>query len=208
MGTLPQERDERWVYVALAVLAVAYVVYRYGTSVDLPDVSFRKLGKLTTALPYLAATFFGVFFQMWGRKKQAAARKRMEEGLVREGALRQAEGVTVHVGLRRKQSFEADIFLTRVALYVFDRARKRDPMRIPTQRASGTAFIEDASLERGASEGPPTVRVQLGGVAGWPLLFSVPDAVAWWMDIRSAIGKSTDVEAELAGRHRDERSAI
>ena len=74
---VPHERDERWVYVVLALLAIAYVIYKYGTSLEIPDVSFRGFGKVATTLPYLAATFFGVLFQMWNKKKQTAARKRI-----------------------------------------------------------------------------------------------------------------------------------
>ncbi|MFH1502429.1 MAG: hypothetical protein ABIG03_05215 [Candidatus Eisenbacteria bacterium] len=200
---MTHERDERWVYVALAVLAVAYVVYKYRTSLELPDINFRGFGKVASTLPYLAATFFGVFFQMLNRKKQVAARKRMEEGLSMEGALRRSEAVPVRVGRKRGQSYVADVFLTRAALYVFDSARKRDAMRVPTQRGVEALYIENASLEPDAAGGAPTLTVQLGGSTGSALTFTLPDAVAWWMDIRGALGKSTDVEAELAGRREE-----
>lgn len=198
---MAHERDERWVYVALIVLALAYLIYRYGTSIEFPDVSFRSfrgLRKLASTLPYLAATFFGVFFQIWNRRKQAAARARMEEDLKREGVVRQVGGLRVDVGERRKQSFEADLFLTRLALYVFDRAQKRGPSRLPVQRVSDGTFLMDASLVQGASDLPPAVRVEVGGKGGQPFEFAPTDAVAWWMDLRSALGKTADVEAELA----------
>lgn len=192
---MPDERDERWVYVALAILAVAYVVYRYRGSVDLPDLSFHGLRKVAGTLPYLVATFFGVFFQIWGRRKQAADRKRMEEELLREGSVRQAQGVMVQLGRRRMQSFEADLHLTRAALYVFDTAGKRAPMRVQIRRSTHGAFVEDASIEAGAGDGPPVVIVAMGGPARQSLGFSTSDAKGWWVDIRGALGKSTDVTA-------------
>jgi hypothetical protein len=193
------------------VLAVAYLVYKFGPTLgytfwsggDFPDISFRfprGLGKIAATIPYLAATFFGVFFQMWNRKRQAARRKEMEAGLEREGPIRRAEGVAVRVGKKLGQSYEADVYLTRAALYVFDRAKKRDPMRMATRRSEGTAFITDAALEPGDAGSTPTVLVQLGGTIGWPLALSAPDAVAWWVDIRKTLGKSTDVDQEMLSR--------
>jgi hypothetical protein len=201
---VPHERDERWVYVALALLAIAYVIYRYGDSLELPDVSFKGLRKVATTLPYLVATFFGVFFQMFNRRKQTAARKRMEEGLDREGVVRKSENVAIAVGRKRGQSFEADVLLTKAALYVFDTARKRDPMRIPVRRDPGAVFVEDASLLPDASGGPPMLVVKLGGATGRPMSLFTTDSVAWWIDLRGALGKSADVEAELASRRAPE----
>ncbi len=194
---LPHERDERWVYVALAVLAIAYVVYRYGPSFNLPGQlphvrpSFHKLGKALSTLPYLAATLIGVFFQFWGRRKRAEARKRMEAQLVQEGPVRQGHSITVRVGRRLGSSYDADLHLTRAALYVLDTAGKRDPLRIPLRRSEG-AFVEDASLTPAASGGYPAVMVTIGGPARKELFFSSSDATAWWEDIRRALGKSVE----------------
>lgn len=195
---MPHERDERWVYVALAVLAILYVIYKYGSSIDLPrmNVSFHGLGKAFSAIPYLAATLIGVFFQVWGRKKRAEAHKRMEAELVREGPIRQAQGITVRAGRRLGGSFQADIHLTRSALYVLDSAGKRDAMRIELRRSAGGVYVEDASLRPASDGGQPIVLVTIGGTSRQMLAFSTPDASAWWMDIRGALGKSTDVDAE------------
>lgn len=192
---MPHERDERWVYVALAVLAIAYVVYKFGASVELPDVkvSFRGLGRALSTIPYLAATLIGVFFQFWGRRKRVEARKRMEAQLIQEGPVRQGQSIAVRIGRRLGSSFDADLHLTRAALYVLDTAGKRDPMRVPLRRSEG-AFVEDASLAPAAGDGYPTVVVTIGGPARKELLFSSPDASAWWMDIRAALGKPLDVK--------------
>lgn len=194
--------------VALAVLAVAYVMYRYHGSIDMPDISFKGLRKIGTVVPYLAATLFSVVFQMWNRRRQRAARERMERQLMQEGPVRRSDGLAVRQGRGRLQSYEADLHLSRAALYVFDRANKRDPQRIETQSASTGAFIEDAMLEAGASGGPPTVRIAIGGAKRQVLEFTSPDAAGWWVDVRRSIGRSADVEEELAEQEAEEAEYI
>ncbi len=204
---MPHERDERWVYVALAVLAIAYVVYRFGASVDLtgrlPHVkfSFHRIGKVLSAAPYLGATLIGVFFQFWGRRKRAEARKRMEAQLVREGPIRQGQSITVRIGRRLGGAYDADLHLTRAALYVLDTAGKRDPLRIPLRRSEG-AFVEDASLTPApGGDGYSTVMVIIGGPARKEIFFSSPDASTWWTDIRKALGKSVEMPQEAMADH-------
>ncbi|MBD3349468.1 MAG: hypothetical protein GF400_09800 [Candidatus Eisenbacteria bacterium] len=201
MKDAPRERDERWAPIVLAVLAVAYVVYRYrgDLGLDLPDLSFEDLKEFGTALPYLGATLFSVLFQVWNRRRQRAARAEMERQLMREGPMRQVDGMTVRHGRGRRQSFEADLHLTRSALYVFDSGKKRDPMRIAAQSDLEGPYIEDAELLPSASGGPHAVRIMIGGPKPQVFQFTSPDAVGWWIDVRRTIGKSTDVEAELAG---------
>jgi len=196
----PSERDERWAIVAIVVLAAAYLVYRFRGGIDLPEFSFGRLSKIGTVLPYLGATLFSVLFQFWNRKRQAAVRADMEARLVREGLARSAERVSVRQGRGRLQSFEADLYLTRSALYVFDAAKKRDPQRIEVQSISEGAFIEDAMLEPGVGGGPPVLRMAIGGARRQILELMSPDAAGWWVDVRRALGRSTDVEAELAGQ--------
>jgi hypothetical protein len=203
---VPHERDERWVYVALAVLAIAYVVYKFGPSVDLPSQfprvkpSFHGLGKVLSTVPYLAATLIGVFFQFWGRRKRAEARKHMEAQLVQEGPIRQGQAITVRVGRRLGSSYDADLHLTRAALYVLDTTGKRDPLRIPLRRSEG-AFVEDASIVPAAGDGYPTVIVTIGGPARKELFFTSPEATAWWMDVRKALGKSAEMPQEAMTDH-------
>jgi len=196
----PRERDERWAIVAIVVLVAAYVVYRYRGGIDLPEFSFGRFRKIGTVLPYLGATLFSVLFQFWNRRRQAAVRANMEARLMREGPVRSAERVSVRQGRGRLQSFEADLYLTRAALYVFDAANKRDPQRIEVQSISEGAFIEDAMLEPNVGGAPPILRIAIGGARRQILELVSPDAAGWWVDVRRALGRSTDVEAELAGQ--------
>ena len=91
---LAHERDERWVYVALAVLALAYIIYRYRESIDLPVVSLRSLRKLGTTAPYVLATFFGIFFQAWNRRRFERIRKKWEADLKLERSARRPSVMT------------------------------------------------------------------------------------------------------------------
>lgn len=190
---MAQERDERWVYVALAVLAVAYVVYRYRGSIDLPDVSLRSFRKIGGTIPYLFATLIGVFFQAWGRRKADRARRKMEADASLEGVVRQATDVTALYGGQKRQSAQVDIIMTRAALYVFDRARRRAPARLAFGGAGGVA---GAALRPGPAGGPRMVRVLAG--SGDDFQFATPDAESWWTGIRRALGQSADLESELA----------
>ena len=201
---MAHERDERWVYVALAVLVIAYVVYRYRGSIDLPAVSLRGLRRLGGTIPYVLATLMGVFFQAWGRRKAERVRKQWENALKLEGIVRQGTDVAVWYVGRRRQSFRADIYLTGAALYVFDRARRREPVRLALGRRIGGGFIEGATLRAGPAGGPRTVRILTGGVGGANLEFATPDVEAWWTRIRRSLGQPTDVEAELAKGDGDE----
>ena len=111
--------------------------------------------------------------------------------------------VTVWHGGRKRQSFQADIYMTNAALYVFDRARKRDPMRLAFGGGVGSGFVDGAALLPASAGGPRRVRV-LTGEASFE--FATPDAEAWWTDIRRALRQPTDVEAELAAAEVDEES--
>jgi hypothetical protein len=203
---LAHERDERWVYVALAILAIAYVVYRYWDSIDLPAFSFRGLRKLGTTLPYVLATFFGVFFQAWNRRRVERIRKRWEADLALEGVVRQREDVSAWHRGRKRESFQADIYMTGAALYVFDRARKRDPMRLTLGRGEKGGFVGGAALVQASDGGPRRVRV-LAAAGGEVILeFTTPDADGWWMAIRRALRQPADLEAELAAADVDEGS--
>ena len=123
---MPHERDERWVYVALAVLAIAFVAYTLRNSIDLSRASFDWVRKLGGTAPYALATLFGIFFQMWNRKRLERVRKKWEADIRVEGLLRQGSDVTVVFARGAKGSFRADVHLTRSALYLFDRGGRRD----------------------------------------------------------------------------------
>ena len=195
---MAHERDERWVYVALAVLAIGYVIYRYRGAIDLPAVPWRRLRGVASALPYLLATFAGVFFQAWNRRRLAAIRKKWEADLRLEGIVRQGTDLTVWVGGRKRQSLQADVYMTRTAVYVFDRGRRREPMRLGFGPATGSAVLVGAALRPGEVGASRSVRVSIGGASDSYIEFASPDAQSWWVEIRRALGQPTDVEAELA----------
>lgn len=198
---MPHERDERWVYVALAALAVAYVIWRYRapSAVELPKINWRAVGKAGSVLPYLAATAIGVIVQHLARRRHEALRKEWEARMATEGLVRAEAGVRMWVldaRWRRRQHFEAQLKLTRAALYVFEHSGKREPLRFALRRDDqGAPYVQDASIvPEGGAYG---VRVAVAGAGGTALEFASPDAQAWWIDLRKALGKGTDVEAAV-----------
>lgn len=200
---MAHERDERWVYVALVVLAVAYAVYRYRGSIHLPALSVRGLSKIGSTVPYVLATLLGVFFQAWGRRRADRARKAMEAGIALEGIVRQVTDVTAWYGGHRRQSSQVDVHMTRAALYVFDRGGRRDPVRLAFGESAGGGRVAGVALRPGPAGGPRMVRVLIGGDAYFE--FATADAESWWADMRRALGQPADVEAELAESDAYER---
>ncbi len=208
---MAQERDERWTYVALAVLIVAYVVYRYRGSIDFSKLSLPlgRLKPLGATVPYVLASVFGVLFQLWNRRRIAALRQRLEDSLRFEGLVRQGPDVQILFGGGARGSLRADVYLTRAALYVFDKGGRRDPMRIPLERGSPVGpSVVDAVLVPKDSAGGQLVRIVVGGRTGFSIEFAGPDAGGWWADIRKALGKSSDAEAYLEEREREDREAV
>ena len=137
---LNHERDERWAYVALAVIVVGYIVYKFVGSSDFTGLSIRlpelNLGKLGKSLPYLAAPLFAVLSEVVRRRKARAVREKWESRVRTEGLLREEENLKVRLTDGARGSVQADVRLTRAALYVIDSSGRRDPMRfvrsIPT----------------------------------------------------------------------------
>jgi len=191
---MPQERDERWVYVALAVLAVAYLFYRLRGSVD---IDLRSLGKYAAGLGYVVPTLFAVVFGLWNRRRMSAMREEWERQLLAEGLTRQESNVKVRVRAKRGGgSFAADLRLTRVALYVFDTGGRREPMRFPFHRATpGEAAI--AGVEEGEGSGPARqVRISLAGPSPVVVEFVSNQAGGWLRDIRMRLGRDVEGSSE------------
>jgi hypothetical protein len=223
-----RERDERWAYVALAVLACAYIVYRvYGaggltipsveglgiTSVDLSRLKLRELGR---ALPYVAAPLIAVLTELFRRRRAREARRQWEERVRTEGFVREEENVEVGIVKGGRGTFAADLRLTRAALYMLDRSGRRDPVRFALGPAGGSeSSVTDARLIRAVTQGRPRVRVAVSEPAGLTFEFASVSAEAWWSDIRRLLGKSTradDAQALEEGTEapvalgRDERT--
>jgi len=199
---LSQERDERWAYVVLAALVVGYIVYRIavssdfsglsisGLSVRLPELNLGKFGK---SLPYLFAPLFAVVSELIKRKKAKAAREEWEHRARTEGVLRQEENVKVRLTDGARGSVQADVRLTRAALYVIDRGGRREPMRFVFLRSAGTdVAVLDVSLLETSTPALGRVRVRVGGAAQFVLEFESRESEAWWSSLRRSLGKSTD----------------
>jgi hypothetical protein len=196
---MTHERDQRWAYIALGVLACAYVIYRLYTSEGgaLPtvDLSGVKLGELGKAMPYVVAPFIAVLTEYFRRRRAREARRQWEARVRTEGFVRDEENVEVGIVEGGRGAFTADVRLTRAALYMFDRSGRRDPVRfvLGSPGRSETAVV-DARLVRGKGEGRPRVRVATSGPAGLTFEFTSAAAEAWWSDIRRSLGKSTSVD--------------
>lgn len=187
---MAQERDERWVYVALGVLAVAYILYRTGASIRIPTRELRGLGKFAS---YGLAPLFAVLFQLWSRKRAAALKNKMEADILLEGTLREEADVRARFANGRGGGvFAADVRLTRAALYVFDRSGRRDPMRFSVRGdAARESRIVDAELLPGASPDVDVVHVDIGGPRKFAVEFTSGHAESWWVELRRALGRST-----------------
>ena len=196
---LNHERDERWAYVALAVIVVGYIVYKFVGSSDFTGLSIRlpelNLGKLGKSLPYLAAPLFAVLSEVVRRRKARAVREKWESRVRTEGLLREEENLKVRLTDGARGSVQADVRLTRAALYVIDSSGRRDPMRFVFLRSvDSDVTVLDASLLEGRTPELRRVRVRMGGAAQFVLEFESRQGEAWWSSLRHSLGKSTDRE--------------
>ncbi len=199
------ERDERWAYVALAVLVVGYIVYRIavspgftgpsirGLSIRLPDLNLGRFGK---SLPYLFAPLFAVISELVRRKKAKAVREEWESRARSEGFLREEKNVKVRLTDGARGSVQADVRLTRAAFYVVDRGGRRDPMRFVFLSSSNSDIVVlDVSIDEGRTPELRRVRVRMGGAARLVLEFESRHGEAWWSSLRHSLGKSAEREA-------------
>jgi len=202
---LNHERDERWAYVVLAALVVGYIVYRTvvssdfaglstsGLSIRLPELNLGKFGK---SLPYLFAPLYAVVSGLLKRKKAKAAREEWERRARTEGILRKEENVKVRLTDGARGSVQADVRLTRAALYVIDRGGRREPMRFVFLRSAVTdVAVLEVNLLETSTPALRRVRVGVGGATQFVLEFESREGEAWWSSLRRSLGKSTDRES-------------
>jgi hypothetical protein len=189
---LAEERNERWVLVALAVLAVAYVVYRYRDSID---IDLSSLAKPARSLGYFVAPLLAVLTQIWKRRKTKAAREGWEKGILQEGLVRRERGLRARlVNGKQGGAFPAEVSLTRAALYLFDDSGRRDPMRFPLLRETLKDFgLSDVRVDPGGEGGQAWVRIRVTGPSSFGVEFLSAHGEHWWVDVRRAIGKSADL---------------
>jgi hypothetical protein len=196
---LVHERDERWAYVVLVLLAVAYVVYRFvlsaGADVFLDRLRSVDMGRFGKMLPYLAAPLFAVLSEVIRRGKARSVREMWENRSRAEGFVRGEDGLKVRFVEGGKGTMQGDIRLTRVALYLLDHSSRREPMRFVLARPSvGEPAVLDVSLRQGSSPEFWRVRVDVGDIGENRLAFEfeTSEGEAWWVSLRRSMGRSTD----------------
>jgi hypothetical protein len=189
-----RERDERWVYVALAVLALAYLAYRYRASIHIPTRGLSKIASSTVA--YALAPIIGFIAQILARKRNAAARRVWDASMTTEGRLRDELSVRASSGERWKGSFQADVHLTRSALYVLDRGGRRNPMRFALRPGTHNELhVAAARVSADSERSEGTVHIQAGGPSRIVLEFVSTDALGWLADLRRALPKPVELVA-------------
>jgi hypothetical protein len=199
---LNHERDERWAYVVLAVLAVAYVAYRFTGSFDLTNMSVRlpdlSLGKLGKNLPYLFAPLFAVLSEVIRRRKARVVREDWERRVRTEGFLRGEENLKVKFVEGGRGSVQGDVQLTHAALYLLDKNGRREPMRFSLSLSAGAdVAVLDVTLREGSSPELGRVRVTVGAAAGgnrFAFEFESREGEAWRSSLRRLLGKPTKEE--------------
>ena len=193
------ERDERWVYVVLAVLAAAYVAYRFVLSAG-PDALLDRLraidlGRFGKTLPYLAAPLFAVLSEIIRRGKARSVRETWEKRSRDEGFVRGEDNLKVRFVEGGRGSVQGAVRLTRAALYILDNAGRREPMRFVLKRSSTVEpAVLDVSLREGRSPELRRVRVDASDAAGSSFAFEFEsrEGEAWWSSLRRSLGRSTD----------------
>jgi len=200
-GPRVHERDERWVIVALVVLAAAYVVYWFVRSggVDLPGVRLRGfdlsgLRKVGSVLPYLATVFIGILTQVVKRARSARAQREMDRRASREGVLvkePKASWWEVSDEGKRGKVRSGRIMLSRAALYLVD-AKSGEPTRFPfLADEPGARTVTGATTRRG--DRGIVVELVMIGSDGGRLRLSVPDPSKWVVALARASGRRPTV---------------
>jgi hypothetical protein len=207
------ERDERWAYIALAVLVVAYVAYRFwlgsgaeglagieglkDVSIRLPDINLGKLGK---NLPYLAAPLFAVVSEILRRRKARAMREAWERNSQIEGFVRGEDNLKVRFVEGGRGTIQSDVRMTRAALYLLDRGGRRDPLRFTFARSDAKEpVVLDVALLDGKTPESRRVRVTIGELVDghrFMIEFESMAGEAWRSSLRRALGKSYDREPD------------
>ena len=185
--------------MALAVLAAAYVAYRFVLSAG-PDALLDRLravdlGRFGKTLPYLAAPLFAVLSEIIRRGKARSVRETWEKRSRDEGFVRGEDNLKVRFVEGGRGSVQGAVRLTRAALYILDNAGRREPMRFVLKRSSTVEpAVLDVSLREGRSPELRRVRVDASDAAGSSFAFEFEsrEGEAWWSSLRRSLGRSTD----------------
>ncbi len=205
---MAEERDERWVYVVLGLVAVGYLAYSNWDAV-ITRVNLRHLGRFTSSIGYLVAPLVAVIMGLVRRRKSEAVRKQWDVIALAEGVIREERGVRTKAGDSKGGWFKADVRLTRTALYVLDTTGRKDPMRLMVHLESVNDLgLFDAEYALSDQGGGGIVTVRVVGRTKFGIQFSSPQSLAWWTDIRRALGLRAGARPETPGERpekRDER---
>lgn len=216
---MTHERDERWAYIVLGLLVVAYVVYRAastdwlsGLSLDLSSFKPRglnlgalKLGAVGRTLPYLAAPLIAVLSEVFRRRRARAVKTMWETKARAEGFLRDEEDLKVRFVQGGRGTMQSDVRLTRAAIYFLDRAGRREPMRFGISRDPGTGYaLKDVRFIPGKAAERPAVRIVISGESAIELEFASANAGGWVADIRRVLGRSPEPPPEEAPEEQTE----
>jgi hypothetical protein len=188
---MAEERDERWMYVALGLVVAGYLVYRNWDTIA-ESVNLRHFGRMGSSIGYIVAPIIAAITAIARRRKTAAVRELWEKTALTEGVLREERGVKAKVE-GEKSAFKADIRLTRNAFYVLDTAGRREHMRIMIHLDSVNDLgLFDAEYLPNASGGAGAFTIRVVGRATFGIHFASKQSLAWWADARKALGLRAD----------------
>jgi len=164
------------------------VGYHYWDAI-VENLDLKHLSRFGSSIGYLIAPIAAVIMSLYRRRKTDAARKQWDAAARSEGVLREERGVRAKVvDGKGGGAFTADIRLTRNAFYILDTTGRRDPMRLMIHLDSvnelGLFDVEYAP----AADGGGTFTVRVVGRATFGVRFMSAQSLAWWTDIRKALG--------------------
>jgi len=188
---MAEERDERWMYVALGLIVAGYLVYHNWDAIT-ENVNLRHLGRVGGSIGYIVAPIIAAITAIARRRKTEAVRKLWEKTALTEGVIREERGVQAKVE-GDKKTFKADIRLTRNAFYVLDTTGRREHMRIMIHLDSVNDLgLFDAEYLPAASGGGGAFMIRVVGRATFGIQFASAQSQAWWTDVRRALGLRAD----------------
>ncbi len=188
---MAQERDERWMYVALGLIVVGYLVYHNWDAIT-ENVNLRHLGRVGGSIGYIVAPIIAAITAIARRRKTEGVRKLWEKTGLIEGVIREERGVQAKVE-GDKRTFKADIRLTRNAFYVLDTTGRREHMRIMVHLDSVNDLgLFDSEYLPAANGGGGAFTVRVVGRATFGIQFASAQSRAWWTDVRRTLGLRAD----------------
>jgi len=189
---MAEERDERWMYVALGLIVAGYLVYHNWDAIT-DNVDLRRFGRMGSSIGYIVAPIVAAATAIARRRKTEGVRKLWEKTALTEGVIREERGVHAKVD-GEKSAFKADIRLTRNAFYVLDTAGRREHMRIMIHLDSVNDLgLFDAEYVPSASGGAGAFTIRVVGRATFGIRFASAQSLAWWTDVRKALGLRADL---------------